>query len=93
MSLFRELPDDVRIPELLIVGKEKVDERRARVREGGNSVGQAAMMTFEQTRNIVGAMALEVGGAASARLHFHAARLRDYWLRITHAAIDTGTAW
>ena len=49
MSLFRELPDDVRIPELLIVGKEKFDDRIARVREGGNSPGQGAMMTFEQT--------------------------------------------
>jgi hypothetical protein len=39
MSLFRELPDDVRIPELLIVGKEKFDDRIARVREGGNSPG------------------------------------------------------
>jgi hypothetical protein len=49
-------------------------------------------MTFGQTRNSVGAMALGVGGAASAHLHFHAARLRDCWLRVTHRAIDTGTA-
>jgi hypothetical protein len=85
--------DDVRTPGRLIVGaKEKFGDRIAGVRGGKSSAGQAAMMTFGQTRNIVGAMALGVGGAALAHLHFHAARLRDYWLRVTHPAIDTGTA-
>ena len=57
--------DDVRIPSRLIAGgKEKFDERIARVREGNRAGGQAAMMTFERTRPTVGAMALGVAQAA-----------------------------
>ena len=57
--------DDVRIPGRLIVGgKEKFDERIARVREGKPSAGQAAMATFERTRPTVGAMAVGVARAA-----------------------------
>ena len=57
--------DDVRIPSRLIVGgKDKFDERIARVREGKRTNGQAAMATFERTRPTVGAMAVGVARAA-----------------------------
>lgn len=57
--------DEVRIPGNLIVGgKEKFDERIAKVREGKKAAGQAAMATFERTRPTVGAMAVGVAQAA-----------------------------
>ncbi|WP_067471500.1 acyl-CoA dehydrogenase family protein [Actinomadura hibisca] len=57
--------DNVRVPGGLIIGgKEKFDERIARVREGKRAKGQAAMKTFETTRPTVGAMALGVARAA-----------------------------
>ncbi|MGC1513061.1 MAG: acyl-CoA dehydrogenase family protein [Acidimicrobiales bacterium] len=57
--------DDVRIPgTCLLGGKEKLDERLARVREGKKSEGQAAMATFEASRPAVGAQALGVARAA-----------------------------
>ena len=43
--------DDCRVPgDCLLGGKEKLDERLARVREGRKSKGQAAMMTFPDAR-------------------------------------------
>jgi hypothetical protein len=57
--------DDVRVPGHCIVGgKEKFDERLARVREGKSGGGQAAMRTFEKSRPSVAAMAVGVGRAA-----------------------------
>ncbi len=57
--------DDVRIPgACLLGGKEKLDERLARVREGKRGNAQAAMQTFEATRPAVGAQALGVARAA-----------------------------
>ena len=57
--------DDVRVPgHCLVGGKEKFDERLARVREGRSSGGQAAMKTFEKSRPSVAAMAVGVGRAA-----------------------------
>ncbi len=57
--------EDVRIPGRLILGgREKFDERIARVREGKKAKGQAAMATFERTRPTVGAMAVGVARAA-----------------------------
>ncbi|REF00149.1 acyl-CoA dehydrogenase family protein [Thermomonospora umbrina] len=57
--------DNVRLPARLIVGgKEKFDERIARVREGKRAKSQAALKTFEATRPTVGAMGLGVGRAA-----------------------------
>src|ERR671916_468156 len=48
--------DDVRVPgPCLLGGKEKLDERLARAREGTRSSGQAAMQTFEASRPTVGA--------------------------------------
>ena len=57
--------DDCRIPgSMLLGGKEKLDERLARVREGKSGNSQAAMQTFEATRPAVAAQALGVARAA-----------------------------
>src|SRR5690348_13331117 len=57
--------DDVRVPgSCLVGGKEKLDRRLARVREGGSGGEQAAMKTFEASRPSVAAMAVGVGRAA-----------------------------
>ena len=57
--------DGVRVPgSCLLGGKEKLDERMARVREGKPGNAQAAMQTFEATRPAVGAQALGVARAA-----------------------------
>jgi acyl-CoA dehydrogenase len=57
--------DDCRIPgSCLLGGKEKLDERLARAREGKSSKGQAAMKTFEVSRPTVGAQALGIARAA-----------------------------
>jgi alkylation response protein AidB-like acyl-CoA dehydrogenase len=56
---------DVRVPGRCVVGgRERLDERMARVREGGRSGEQAAMKTFEASRPGVAAMAVGVGRAA-----------------------------
>ena len=56
---------DVRIPGQCVVGgQERLDERLARVREGGRSGEQAAMKTFEASRPGVAAMAVGVARAA-----------------------------
>ena len=57
--------DDCRVPgSCLLGGKEKLDERLARAREGKSSKLQAAMATFEATRPSVGAQAVGVARAA-----------------------------
>jgi alkylation response protein AidB-like acyl-CoA dehydrogenase len=57
--------EDCRVPgSCLLGGKEKLDEKLARVREGKKSSGQAAMATFEATRPAVGAQALGIARAA-----------------------------
>ncbi|MFI6872899.1 acyl-CoA dehydrogenase family protein [Streptomyces sp. NPDC050400] len=58
--------DDVRVPgHCLLGGKEKLDARLARAREGtGRGRGQAAMSTFEVSRPTVGAQALGIARAA-----------------------------
>jgi acyl-CoA dehydrogenase len=57
--------DDCRVPDsCLLGGKEKLDERLARVREGKKSKSQAAMQTFEASRPTVGAQALGIARAA-----------------------------
>ncbi|WP_077100445.1 acyl-CoA dehydrogenase family protein [Mycobacterium terramassiliense] len=57
--------DNVRLPEDTILGgREKFEERIARVKSGSSSRGQAAMKTFERTRPTVGAMAVGVARAA-----------------------------
>jgi acyl-CoA dehydrogenase len=57
--------DDCRVPgACLLGGKEKLDERIARAREGTRSRGQAAMQTFEASRPTVGAQAIGIARAA-----------------------------
>jgi acyl-CoA dehydrogenase len=57
--------DDCRIPgSCLLGGKEKLDERIARAREGARAKRQAAMQTFEVSRPTVGAQALGIARAA-----------------------------
>src|SRR5215216_3265577 len=57
--------DDVRVPgHCLLGGKEKLDARLARAREGQSSRVQAAMSTFEASRPLVGAQALGIARAA-----------------------------
>jgi acyl-CoA dehydrogenase len=57
--------DDCRVPgTCLLGGKEKLDERLARAREGTRGNTQAAMETFELTRPAVGAQALGIARAA-----------------------------
>jgi acyl-CoA dehydrogenase len=57
--------DDCRVPgACLLGGKEKLDERLARVREGKSAKSQAAMQTFEASRPTVGAQAVGIARAA-----------------------------
>src|SRR5215813_10234089 len=57
--------DGVRVPgRCLIGGKDRLDERLARVRAGRSSGEQAAMKTFERSRPSVAAMAVGIGRAA-----------------------------
>ncbi len=57
--------DDCRVPAGHVLGgKEKLDERLARVREGKRSKGNASMATFEASRPTVGAQALGIARAA-----------------------------
>jgi acyl-CoA dehydrogenase len=57
--------DDCRIPGRCVLGgKEALDERLAKVREGKRARSQAAMRTFELTRPTVGAQAIGIARAA-----------------------------
>jgi acyl-CoA dehydrogenase len=57
--------DDVRVPgRCLLGGKDKLDDKLARARQGKKSNSQAAMATFEATRPAVGAQALGIARAA-----------------------------
>jgi len=57
--------DDCRVPAGYVLGgKDKLDERIARVREGKSGQSQAAMQTFESSRPTVGAQALGIARAA-----------------------------
>src|SRR3712207_838017 len=57
--------DEVRVPgSCLLGGKEKLDERLARAREGQSGRSQAAMRTFEMSRPTVGAQAIGIARAA-----------------------------
>ncbi len=56
---------DVRIPgSCLLGGKQKLDDRLARAREGKSSKVQAAMSTFEASRPLVGSQAVGIARAA-----------------------------
>src|SRR5580704_11840600 len=57
---------DVRVPGQCVVGgRDRLEERLARVREGGRGGEQAAMKTFEASRPGVAAMAVGVARAAA----------------------------
>ncbi|MHB8243812.1 MAG: acyl-CoA dehydrogenase family protein [Acidimicrobiales bacterium] len=57
--------EDVRVPgSCLLGGKERIDERIARAREGKSAKGQAAMATFEASRPSVAAQAVGIARAA-----------------------------
>ena len=57
--------EDCRVPgSCLLGGKDKLDERMARAREGKRTRVQAAMATFETTRPAVGAQAVGIARAA-----------------------------
>src|SRR5208282_5070458 len=57
--------ENCRVPgSCLLGGKEKLDEKLARVREGKRASSQAAMATFEASRPTVGAQALGIARAA-----------------------------
>src|SRR5918999_284772 len=57
--------DDCRVPgSCLLGGKDKLDERTARAREGTRAKAQAAMQTFEVSRPTVGAQAIGIARAA-----------------------------
>jgi alkylation response protein AidB-like acyl-CoA dehydrogenase len=58
--------DQVRVPgSCLLGGKEKLDERLARARDGARTGGSnASMATFERTRPAVGAQAIGIARAA-----------------------------
>ena len=57
--------DDVRVPgRCLLGGKEKLDERLARAKEGKTGRTQAAMRTFEVSRPTVGSQAVGIARAA-----------------------------
>jgi alkylation response protein AidB-like acyl-CoA dehydrogenase len=56
---------DVRVPgRCLLGGRDRLEERLARVREGGRAGEQAAMRTFEASRPGVAAMAVGIARAA-----------------------------
>ena len=57
--------DDCRIPgRFLLGGRDRLEERLARAREGARSSQQAAMATFELSRPAVGAQAIGIARAA-----------------------------
>jgi alkylation response protein AidB-like acyl-CoA dehydrogenase len=57
--------DECRVPgSCLLGGKDKLDEKLARAREGVKTSGQAAMATFEATRPYVGAQAVGIARAS-----------------------------
>jgi alkylation response protein AidB-like acyl-CoA dehydrogenase len=57
--------ENCRVPgACLLGGKENLDEKLARVREGKRASSQAAMATFEATRPAIGAQALGLARAA-----------------------------
>jgi alkylation response protein AidB-like acyl-CoA dehydrogenase len=57
--------EDCRVPgRCLLGGKDRLDERLARAREGRRTSTQAAMATFEASRPLVGAQAVGIARAA-----------------------------
>jgi acyl-CoA dehydrogenase len=70
--------DDCRVPgSCLLGGKERLDERLARAREGSSSKRQAAMQTFEVSRPTVGAQAIRPCDHREPGDRLHAGRHED----------------
>jgi acyl-CoA dehydrogenase len=70
--------DDVRVPgSCLLGGKDALDERLARVREGQKASKQASMRTFELSRPAVGAQAIGIArGAYEYALEYAKSRVQ-----------------
>src|SRR3954453_163916 len=76
--------DDCRIPgSQLLGGKEKLDERLARAREGTRAKKQAAMQTFEASRPTVGAQAIGIARAAYEYALAYAKEREQFGKKIT----------
>ena len=66
---------DVRVPEQCVLGgRDRLEERLARAREGGHAGEQAAMRTFEASRPGVAAMAVGIARAAAEYASEYATR-------------------
>jgi len=77
--------DDVRVSGgCLLGGKEKLDERLARAREGRRTGQQAALGTFEATRPAVGSMAVGVARAAYEYALEYAKQRKQFGRAIIH---------
>ncbi|MGW3342160.1 acyl-CoA dehydrogenase family protein [Nonomuraea rubra] len=75
--------DDVRVPgSCLLGGKEKLEARLARVRNGERAGEQAAMRTFETTRPSVAAMAVGIARAAFEYARDYAREREQFGRRI-----------
>ncbi|MDA0632093.1 acyl-CoA dehydrogenase family protein [Nonomuraea sp. MCN248] len=75
--------EDVRVPgSCLLGGKEKLDARLARVRNGERAGEQAAMRTFETTRPTVAAMAVGIARAAFEYARDYAREREQFGRRI-----------
>jgi len=71
--------EECRIPgRHLLGGKEKLDEKLARAREGVKTSEQAAMATFEATRPYVGAQAVGIARAAYEYARDYAKERRQF---------------
>ncbi|MEV3980905.1 acyl-CoA dehydrogenase family protein [Nonomuraea sp. NPDC049758] len=75
--------EDVRVPgSCLLGGKEKLDARLARVRNGERASEQAAMRTFETTRPSVAAMAVGIARAGFEYARDYAREREQFGRRI-----------
>ncbi|TDE26756.1 acyl-CoA dehydrogenase [Nonomuraea mesophila] len=75
--------DDVRVPgSCLLGGKEKLQARLSRVRNGERAGEQAAMRTFETTRPAVAAMAVGIARAAFEYARDYAREREQFGRRI-----------
>ena len=77
--------DDVKVPgNCLLGGKDRLEERMARARDGRRVGGQAALGTFEATRPFVGAMALGTSRAAYEYALDYAKERKQFGRAIIH---------
>ncbi|MFI6181372.1 acyl-CoA dehydrogenase family protein [Nonomuraea sp. NPDC051191] len=75
--------EDVRLPgSCLLGGKEKLDARLAKVRNGERAGGQTAMRTFETTRPSVAAMAVGIARAGFEYARDYAREREQFGRRI-----------